>query len=189
MRRVGAGLVVLVAVLLAGCGDDDGTQTGQTTGTSTPAASSTSPTQPTSPETAATELAAELAAIDPCELLTGAELAQLGFPAGVPGKAPVTEEPTCDWSPPGQGNAGVTLWPARGLDELEAGNEKAADLTVGGRPARKVITALPRTCAVNIEVADTAAVTVQAVHPADTESACARAEQVAGMVGPKLPSR
>lgn len=180
-RRTSRALVLAAAlVALAGC-------TGERGGRATPAepSGSASVSPPTSAPPATTSASGGgLAALDPCDLLTDGERAQLQLPNGQPDT--VAGNPKCNWNPSGDGLVGATIRAETGIDDLDPSNAtKVEDVTIGAHQARRL--EFPEgDCSIDIAVTEKSSVTVTAVG-SDLTQACALAQQAATLIEPKLP--
>ena len=171
---IGAALATLV-----GCVDErDGRPTPADSGDSSSQASTTARPSTTSASSDG------LAALDPCELLTAAELAQLRLPTGQHDS--VAGNPKCNWNPSGEGLVAATIRADGGIDDLSPSNAtKIEEVTIGAHRGRRL--EFPEgDCSVDIAVTEKSSVTVTALA-GDLAQACALAVQAATLIEPKLP--
>lgn len=143
----------------------------------------TVPSSVTSTPTEQPSVEEELAALDPCSLLTDAERADLELSAGEPDD--VGGGIGCRWRGPEESSGGI-IWATRGFDDLNAEGRTVTDLSIGGRDARMLENDVGGVCSVDLAVTPSSTVTTTTVHD-DADFACARAEQLARLIEPKLP--
>jgi len=182
-QRRGLRLLVVAGALagLVACGDQrDGTPV---------AAESSSPTRsPTSrpPSTTSGSAGSGLAALDPCELLTPAERAQLQLPDGKPDNT--AGNPGCDWNKgAGGGVVRVTIRERRGINQLNPGDAtKIENVTIGTHQGRRL--EFPEgNCSFDIAITNASSVTVAALVAEKLPEACVLAQRAANLIEPKLP--
>lgn len=184
LRQSISWLVVAVASLsvVVSCGGEvPGTPTtGSTTGAQTTTSPSRTPTATTSAS------GPGLSAVDPCELLTSAERAQLDLPDGEPDTTAGDRE--CVWNQPGDGAVvSVTLNEGEGIDDLNPSNPtKVEDITIGGRAGRRLEYS-EGNCQFDLAVTEKSSATVATLIPSKIAEACAFSQQVVNIVEPKLP--
>ncbi|MFD1149711.1 DUF3558 domain-containing protein [Saccharothrix hoggarensis] len=175
-----------LALLTTACSDGaTGTPTPATTTTGTKADSSTTPATTSPSDDNA------LADVDPCDLLTSAEVTQVGLTN--PGEPEVIGgAETCRWKVSGNGGLLVAVNPRKGFDDLDYRGKDVAPTKVGKYEARlaKALDGAKNICHVVIEVSGSSSVQLISNFTAsssDTAGACARATQAAELVAPKLP--
>jgi hypothetical protein len=154
-------------------------------------AQSGSTTEVSTPPSSTTEAATSaLVNVEPCDLLSSGDAAQLNLP--VPGEARKTAGgQSCEWI---DANGGVTanVLPTRAAKDLDYEGDKATSIKIGKYESSKVEApdgALDL-CHVVISVGDSASVQiVGGVKPSstDTAAACERAVKAAELIAPKLP--
>lgn len=175
---------VAVAAVLVSLVSCTGEKSGTPIAADTTAAGASS--DPTSRQRTATSTSGnpDLAALDPCSLLTAGEVAQLHLP---PGKPETTAgNAVCEWNQQGSGIVDVTVRPNKGIDDLNTSGRTVTDVNIGAHKGRRLEGPEPGLCDVDIAVSEKSSVTVGAVHD-QTPPACALAEQVANLIEPKLP--
>lgn len=179
------GLIGTVAVLAAAC-----------TTTGTPSAGSSSSVVPSSDvETSSSAVAptstatsSPLGQLDPCALLTQAELAALGFPpAGR--RDDLAGLQRCIWINTELTTVRVVLDPERGIADTNNGSAtKVEDVQVGRHAARRVEEPSgPGYCEFDVVVSENAHATVATIILNKTAEACALAQRAVTAVEPKLP--
>jgi hypothetical protein len=179
--------VAATLALLASCGGEvPGTPTtvdptGSTGSTGSPSRTSTRPAPPTT-----TAAGPDLTAIDPCELLTPSERAQLDLPAGEADTTAGNRE--CVWNQSGdRAVASVTLRARQGVDDIGPGQAtKIEDVTVGGHTGRRLEDP-DGYCSYDLAITDKSSVTVATLIDGKIAEACAFAQRVVTVVEPKLP--
>ncbi|OLF07920.1 DUF3558 domain-containing protein [Actinophytocola xanthii] len=139
-------------------------------------ATSEAPTQPSEAESGTTDL-------QPCELLTDAEMAQLSLGAG--NEAEIGPARRCQWQASGQHTVTVGVIDELGIDEVVSTTEPEPT-TVGGHDAVRYSTA-GGVCALAIAVTESSRVDVSGVAGGDMTKACTVATRAAELVEPKLP--
>lgn len=169
------------ALMVAGC-------SGEKPGVATPAPSSAA--QSEAPGSAPSTGGADTASLDPCSLLTEADLTSYGtFKAGEKDDAGGARVCRFARVRAGAGDDSLTvsvgIRDSQGLDSVtDAGNGKTSG-NVNGRKAMLVPTP-PEACVMALEVSGSARVDVVSVST-DPEKACGIVEKVADTVEPKLP--
>lgn len=141
----------------------------------------------------------ELAAIDPCDLLTADELDQLELPAGIlkmsdPADLPFRIEgddeprPWCTWDSPGIGTAktSAALVLSSGLDNSRPLTEDFEDIRIGDRQARRS-TFIMGQCRIDLAVGGDAVVIVNVLITKTPDKSCELVDAMAELIGPKLP--
>ena len=174
--------MVAGGLLLAGCTTTEG-------GTASPASTS-SAAQTASSGTPGTPGAASTKSLDPCDLLTPADVAGLAR-FGAADKKDVPGGRTCGYtkqvaSASEEGlSVGVAVRDAQSIDSV---NDAGGGKTTGNVNGRKAIQAPspPAGCTLALGVGDSARVDVVVVS-ADSAKACDIASQIADKVEPKLP--
>ncbi|MEV8440202.1 DUF3558 domain-containing protein [Actinosynnema sp. NPDC051121] len=161
-----------------------------TTGSAGPA-STTSSMERTSPTPSTGRGHSALADLKPCDLLTPAEVGQLGLTH--PGEEDqVGGADTCLWKVRGNGNASAAIRPEQGIGDLDYAGDRTVPTTIGKYPATRVEAPLDAKyiCHVVISVTESSSVQVIATIDAtstDTAAACERATKTAELIAPKLP--
>ena len=182
-------LVALVITVMAGtvaCSTETGGRAvPDSTGaaTTTPEESTSDSVEPTS------ETNGDLAAVDPCDLLTPSMKTTLGV-TGEPQPEKTPSAELCQWSVDKGSIAdsftyGIAVFPRAGIDKVVAVGEKK-EITVGSRKAIESLRAGGAVCAISIEVTPTSRVDVQA-SGGDGAALCAPALEAAELVEPELP--
>ncbi|HEY0454278.1 DUF3558 domain-containing protein [Actinophytocola sp.] len=130
-----------------------------------------------------------LAGIEPCDLLTAEEVAQLGVGNGQ--NDDVGDSPGCSWSKSGDFVLSVGLVTDVGIHDANLQGASPEPVNVGGHEAIRVQNqgGGEGGCAVLIATSDSSFVdiTVITTSGSDTPRACGAAENVAGLVERKLP--
>ncbi|WP_139190775.1 DUF3558 family protein [Actinokineospora iranica] len=133
--------------------------------------------------------AAELATLDPCELLSETERGELGLAPGEPATRGTTK--SCDWTKSGDWGVAVSLSTRTGLKDgnyhggtptpVEVGRHEATKLENmgGGNGACDVFIAITETSSAHI--------TANSSGRGDTAKACANATLIGRIIDPKLP--
>lgn len=133
-----------------------------------------------------TDKVLRLARLDPCRLLTSAEVGQFGAATG--DATVLADTPVCQWIFPDGRVIDVGLDDRHGVDALRVGRGKLTVVAVGHHDARQVAENTgPGVCVVSLAVTPSSRVDVVAVVTADTTAACGIANQVATFVEPRLP--
>lgn len=179
-RLVTACAALFVAI---SCGTEQaGTPTAADSATET---SSTPTAEPVTPTTSSATGPA-LTEIDPCELLTSAELAQLTLPGGDPDTRAGNR--ACVWNQPGdRAVVSVTLNANNGIDDLNPGSAtKVEEVTIGGHTGRRLEDP-DGYCVFDLAITATSSVTIATLIRDKIVEACAFAQRVVGVVEPKLP--
>jgi hypothetical protein len=167
---------------VAGCTE---TSAGSPLPTSTTGSGQTVGSSPSSSDDAA----AKLAAIEPCTLLTQAELDQYGLRKRDSGN--VAGARTCSWTHPtdenGKGGFNIMpgIWDQQGLKDINSSGYSVAEKQLGRHPARQLRQIGSNGCAVVIGVTDSARVDVTA--SGDPGQGCVLADQFAKLIEPRLP--
>ncbi|MBP2181988.1 DUF3558 domain-containing protein [Amycolatopsis magusensis] len=130
------------------------------------------------------------AGLDPCTLLSSAERSTVGLTSVGEPKA-IGSARTCDWTEAGTFGLAISVDESKGLADLRTEKRSARQIEVGGREGLKVADAKADdgTCAVLLGAGESASVQIDVSNTTftGTEAACARADEVAGLVEPKLP--
>jgi hypothetical protein len=178
MRRLG--LVPLLAVVVfavAGCAV---AVAGSPAATTDPSASVA---EPTSAEPTSEGLSA---AIDPCTLLTGMEIQQLGLlPSG---RDTAGGGRACSWHKTGQYSLGVEVFDHAGLDQLSTIGRTITNHPVGSHDGRLVLSQGGGGCGVYLQLTATSIVLVDAAGLLTDTQSCQLADQYAMLVERKLPA-
>ncbi|MFJ6676458.1 DUF3558 domain-containing protein [Actinosynnema sp. NPDC091369] len=180
MNRATARLVIAgLALLTAACG----------TGTAgSPLPASTTGSAPASSDAPADHA---LADVKPCDLLTSAEVGQLGL--RYPGEADqVAGADTCSWYVSGNGGASAAVHPDQGIGDFDYQGDHSVPTEIGGYPATRIEAPLDAKyiCHVVISTSESSSVQVVGTVDAtstDTAAACERATRTAELIAPKLP--
>jgi Protein of unknown function (DUF3558) len=182
-RCPGLRLLVVAAALagLVACGD-------QRAGTPVVAEPSGSTRSSTSrpPSSTSESAGSGLAALDPCELLTPAERAQLQLPDGEPDST--AGNPGCDWNKGADGGlVSVTIRESRGINQLNPGDATSVeDVAIGAHQGRRL--EFPEgNCSIDIAITDASSVTVSALVVERLTEACVLAQRAVILIEPKLP--
>lgn len=172
------------ALVTAACGT-------ATVGSPQPASTIPRTSTPLPSTSASTSENEALAALNPCDLLTRADVGQLGLK--YPGEAQeVGGANTCHWLQGADGGAAAGIRADEGIDDLNYEGDKVTPIHVGKYTATLVEAPLNAKymCHVVISVSESSTVqiigTVKA-NSTDTAAACSRATQVAELIAPKLP--
>jgi hypothetical protein len=176
-------LAFVGAFVVAGCSE---------VAVGTPQATTETPSSTTGkgPGTATTSkpAAGSVDSLAPCELLTSADLARLGVPAGKPSLLGANK--TCTFQASGKFTASITLSPKLGLADLNTQGFEVSPTQVGKRQARKALErARFGACEIDMAVTEksSAGVTVANNASTDPELACPTAMEIAKTIEPKLP--
>ncbi|MBN9741618.1 DUF3558 domain-containing protein [Amycolatopsis sp. A1MSW2902] len=131
--------------------------------------------------------APSLAKLDPCTLLSPQDRSSAGL-TGQGKPKTIGEARACDWTVPSTFGVTVTLDETNGLANLDLSDGKRTKKEVGSHQAVQV-SGRRGTCAVLLDVggAQSVQVDVNNANFADSDLACSRAGDVAGLVEPKLP--
>ena len=185
MRLLLLPIVAVAALALAGCSQETpgnaepGGDTGENTG---------APTIPGGETTESTESSAPggdsgTADLQPCDMLTGADQAQLQISGGAEDE--VGPERLCQWTASGSHTVSVGIADELGLDDVQSSGAKTP-MKVGSHDAVQ-FTGGVSSCAVALGVTDTSRVDVISAANGDEAKACTIAKQAAALVEPKLP--
>lgn len=178
--RFAVACIASLALLTTACGTD-------TTGSATPGATTTTTTTTSSDSSAG----GDFAALKPCDLLTSADVAELGLDH--PGEADqVGDAETCDWSVSGNGGLVVGLRPEAGVEDLSYERDKATPVKIGKFDAIQVKAPRGATAVCDVLIPVSASASVQIggnlkASSTDTAAACERARKAAELIAPKLP--
>lgn len=178
MKRILTATTIGLAVLTAGC-------TG-TTGDAKPTSTSGG-TAPTSTPNSASGLES----VEPCDLLTEAEVTSLGLT--YPGKAEqVGTSDGCSWNISGNGGLRAGIRTTTGVKDLNLDGDKISQTKVGKYDATKVEApdGAKHGCTFAISVTESSSVVVIGNLTAtsdDTAAACERSSKAAELIAPKLP--
>ncbi len=177
-------VIALLAVGLVGCSEEtpgDAT-VGESTDRPTIPGGDTGVEEPTETSSGGDSGTADL---QPCDLLTSAEQAQLHLDAGVEDE--VGPARTCQWRSSDEFTITVGVIDALGIDAVQS-KTPTKPVKVGSHDAVQA-TGGASTCAVAIGVTDSSRVDVAGVAGGDMTKGCAVANQAAQLVEPKLPTR
>jgi hypothetical protein len=142
-------------------------------------------------QTSQDNAAARLAAIDPCSLLSPAQLDQYGLRKRDSGS--LAGARTCSWGHAvganGKGGfvVGPAIWDGQGIRDLNTNGYSVTDVAVGKHPARQAAQPGGDGCFVAIGVTDSARVDV--IASGDPGQACDLANQFAKLIEPQLPAK
>jgi hypothetical protein len=172
MRRLGlVPLLAVVVVVVAGCAD---AVAGSPAATTDPSVSATDPPS-----------AGPSAAIDPCTLLTGAEIQQLGLlPSG---RDTAAGGRACSWHKTGQYSLGIEVFDHAGLDQLSTVGRTITNHPVGAHDGRLVLSQ-GGGCGVYLQLTPTSIVVVDAAGVLTDTQSCQLADQYATLIEQKLPA-
>lgn len=174
MKRTLLAVAVGLAALSAGCSD--------TTGSAKPDPTGTTPTS---------ETTAGLGSIKPCELLTSADMKDVGI-TGTGEPAKLGSADSCSWKVSGNGGVHVGIRADKGVKDLTLEGNKKYETKVGKFTATKVEgqDGSADTCSIVISVTDSSSVSVVSNLSGgreDTAASCERATKAATLVAAKLP--
>lgn len=173
----------LAVVSVSSCTSDEG-GTPVPTGESTPTSSSGADSEPSSP--AGTSVA--LAGIDPCSLLSDAEIAAYGN-FGEPAPQNHGDDRSCNWqTQQGSGDSigiSVDIRNSQGVSDANDAGLGIDTTEVGGRQVARIPTQTGG-CIIAIGVTESSRVDVRS-NAFDNQKSCDIADDLAGIVEPKLP--
>jgi uncharacterized protein DUF3558 len=175
--------ILLGLVTAVGCSNSEaGTPRAQPI-SEEPSSESAKPT--TRPSSTSSE--SPLAEIDPCELLSDTDRAQLGVPEGKPGRVVGAE--TCDWQKSGDFTVGVALKPDLAFKDADLRGANPNRVDIGRHEAYRVENAggSNGVCEVFMVTGESSFAQVTAVKRVSTAIACEKALAVAEIIEPKLP--
>jgi hypothetical protein len=163
-----------------------GTPTAAQSTSTAPSSSAPSSSAPSKMPTTTT--ANGLAGVDPCSLLTSADVARLGLPDARGRRDDLAGALRCVW-PVGGKSIRTVIDPNRGLDDTNTGNAtKVESVTVGRHEGRRVEESSgPGYCDYDLAISEKSTVTVAALDLDGTAQACTMADQAVKIVEPKLP--
>lgn len=174
VRVLAAGAAVIA---LASCSAKE-------SGTPGPAAHETG-----SPDTSADHGGSPLDGVQPCELLSQAELDDLDIEGGE--EADFGDSPGCEWAKTGDFGILVGLNLDVGADEADLQGATPVPISVGSHDGFRVEAqgGFEGSCAVLVVTSQSSFVDISATANGggDTSKACAKATDVAELVEPKLP--
>ena len=184
MTRWAFALLATALLGLAGC-------TNSSTGSPLPTSSTEDgQTVSSGPSTSTENAAVKLAAIDPCSLLTQAQLDQHGLRKQSSGNVAGARD--CAWNrrvdENGKGGftVGPAIWDHQGLKDINTDGQIVTDTpTIGKHQARQAKQANGDACFVAIGVTDSSRVDV--VASGDPGQGCVLANQFAKLIEPQLP--
>ena len=185
MPTRGRVFVASLAIVLLGVAGCSNTSAGSPVPTSPAGGSQTV----SNPSTSTEDAAARLAALDPCTLLTKAQLDQYGL--GKQESGNLAGARTCSWIHPSgeNGTDGFSLTPAiwdrQGLRDMNTNGYSVTDVVVGNHQARQAAQIGGIGCFVAIGVTDSSRVDV--ISSSDPEHSCVLANQFAKLIEPRLP--
>jgi Protein of unknown function (DUF3558) len=174
---------LLVAALgLSGC-------TTTSTGSPLPTRSTTGGQTTSNSSTTSDDAAAKLASIDPCTLLSQAQLGQYGLSKHDSGDLAGSRH--CAWAhlvdASGKGGyvVGAAIWDQQGITDVNADGYSITDVVTGRHQARQGEQTGGDGCFVAIGVTDSTRVDV--VASGDPGQGCTLANQFAKLIEPRLP--
>jgi uncharacterized protein DUF3558 len=185
MTRGTIALLAAVLLAVAGCTNDSA---GSPLPTGSPEGGQTVSSRP---PTSSDNVAAKLAAIDPCSLLTQAELDQYGLQRRHAGDLAGSRH--CSWGhlpdENGEGGfvVGAAIWDRQGLKDINESGYSVTDAAIGKRQARQAAQNGGNGCFVAIGVSDSSRVDVTA--SGDPGQGCVLANRFAELIEPRLPGR
>jgi hypothetical protein len=122
--------------------------------------------------------------IDPCTLLTTADVQQFGLLSN--GRDTLGGGRACSWYRTGEYTVGVEVFDNAGLDQLNKLGHTISDHPMGSHNARQVVNSNGG-CGVVLEITKTSTVDVDAVVGQDETRSCPLADQYAKLIEPRLP--
>jgi hypothetical protein len=122
--------------------------------------------------------------VNPCELLTGQELSQLGLQASEPDH--VTDVVQCAWKKSGSYSVSFNVYEKLGLSDLNPNGDAVTKKTVGSHDAEQYSDAAA--CTVALGLSKSTAMTVLINGVGDQSTLCQEANDFATLVEPKLPA-
>lgn len=155
-------LVALAALVIAGCGDSVA---------GTPAA------QPKPTTTAVT------ASINPCALLTGSDIRQLGVVSQ--GADTLAGSRGCSWTKTGQYTVGFSVWDHVSINQIDSHGNLISNHRVGSHDGRQYQGANGG-CAVSMAITSSSSIDVTV--NGDPIEECQLADQFAVLIEPRLPA-
>jgi Protein of unknown function (DUF3558) len=171
-----------VGALLGGCSDSQAgvaqpvetTETGESTPSKAPA------------PTTGSSASSPLDGVDPCELLTDAERAQLRLEPGEPSKA--GRDRACDWNST-DWSVGVNFNVDLGFKDADLRGATAIPIDIGRHEAYRVENAggSRGVCEIFIVTSESSFAQLTGVKGVDTPTACERVIPIAKIIDPKLP--
>jgi len=170
MRRLGL-VPLLAVVVVAGCANAVA---------GSPAATTGSPTSATDPPSAGPS-----AAIDPCTLLTGTEIHQLGLLSS--GRDTSAGARSCSWHKAGQYTVGAGVFDQVGLAQLSNVGRTITSHPVGSHDGRQVLSQ-EGGCGVYLQITKTSIVDIVVVDALGDTQSCQLADQYATLIEQKLPA-
>ena len=142
-----------------------------------------------SPDTSADHGGSPLDGVEPCELLSQAELDDLGVAGGE--EANFGDSPGCEWAKTGDFGILVGLNLDIGAEEADLQGATPVPISVGSHDGFRVEAqgGFEGSCAVLVVTSESSFVDISATANGggDTSKACAKAADVAGLIEPKLP--
>jgi len=125
------------------------------------------------------------AAIDPCTLLTGTEIQQLGLlPSG---RDTAAGGRACSWHKTGQYSVGIEVFDHAGLDQLSTVGRTITNHPVGAHDGRLVLSQ-GGGCGVYLQLTPTSIVVVDTAGVLTDTQSCQLADQYATLIEQKLPA-
>ncbi|MGQ0838916.1 DUF3558 domain-containing protein [Actinokineospora sp.] len=176
-------LLVTATMLLVGV-----TSCSETAGQAIPQPESTTATRSTESAPPGTTPSSpnELDKLDPCALLTAAEVAQFGAEVGE--RDDTTQSTGCQWTIRGQAVFSIALRAKQGLDDIVVDRGTVVDHRVGTRDGRKLeANDGPGACMISISITRSSRVDASSNARSDTAKACGFASKVAELIEPRLP--
>jgi hypothetical protein len=128
-------------------------------------------------------VAAVSLSVDPCTLLTGHEIQQLGLVST--GRAVIAGSRNCSWEKPGQYTVGFGVWDNLSLAELSPIHRVITNYPVGSHLGRQVFS-YEAGCGVFLQLTPRSLVDAVVVDVVDSRG-CPLADQFAKLMEPRLP--
>jgi hypothetical protein len=164
-------LAVAIALATAGC---------------SPVSGSPGPTTDPSASASAPPTSAVSAAIDPCALLTGSDVQQLGLRPN--GRDTAGGGRACSWYKNLQYTAGIEVFDHSGLDQLSTIGRTITDHPVGSHAGRLVLSVNGGGCGVFLQITRTSMVDVDTAGGLTDSQMCQLADHYAKLIEPRLPA-
>ncbi|MGQ0838928.1 DUF3558 family protein [Actinokineospora sp.] len=123
--------------------------------------------------------------LDPCTLLTEAEVSLFGAQTGVRDD---TAAPACQWTVRGQGVFSVAIRAEQGLQDIVIDKGTLVDHPLASHQGRRLEeNSGAGGCMVSIRISESSRVDANSVARSDTAKACEFAGKVAELIEPRLP--
>jgi hypothetical protein len=142
-------------------------------------------TEPFVPTAAPDTSPSPTTSIDPCALLTGSDVQQLGLQLN--GRDTAGGGRGCSWHRTGQYTVGFGAFDHSGLGELSTNGRTITDHPVGSHDGRLVLSA-GDSCGVFLQITKTSMVDVAVAGALDDAQTCQLADQYAKLIEPRLPA-